>query len=399
MEKLIALLQDKLEPLCQKLQTQVFLRAIHDSFLGMAPISFVSAIVLIIKQFVELFGITNEALSDLCGLIYRLGLGAVSLYLVLFMAYHLCHYKKKDPLMTMALSVLGFVLVCIVPYGDLHLIDGRGILWAILIPIFVSRLYPYYNKKFSDLSFLPFLAETMIVVIFCLLYLLIRTYGTILEGYLACVIKPLDSFSDSFVFVLFVTVLLHVTWFLGMHDSAYAGILAPIREGHLSINGTAFLQGTALPYIFTTPFWVYFVILGGCGSLFPLVILLNFSRSKKLKDAGKVGLIPCLFNITEPLMFSVPIVANMTLFIPFVLVSALNAGVSYLAMGTGLINKAYALPSWNLPSFIGAYLSTGDLKAGLLVLGLLVMDGIIWYPFFKIHEKDILKTENNEIVN
>jgi len=30
---------------------------------------------------------------------------------------------------------------------------------------------------------------------------------------------------------------------------------------------------------------------------------------------------------------------------------------------------------------------------------LLVMDGIIWYPFFKIHEKDILKTENNEILN
>ncbi|MBR4485638.1 MAG: hypothetical protein IKO97_10560, partial [Erysipelotrichaceae bacterium] len=81
MEKLIALLQNKLEPLCQKLQTQVFLRAIHDSFLGMAPISSVSAIALIVKQFVELFGITNEALSDLCGLIYRLGLGAVSLYL------------------------------------------------------------------------------------------------------------------------------------------------------------------------------------------------------------------------------------------------------------------------------------------------------------------------------
>ena len=52
MEKLIALLQDKLEPLCQKLQTQVFLRAIHDSFLGMAPISFVSAIALIVKQFI-----------------------------------------------------------------------------------------------------------------------------------------------------------------------------------------------------------------------------------------------------------------------------------------------------------------------------------------------------------
>ena len=93
-------------------------------------------------------------------------------------------------------------------------------------------------------------------------------------------------------------------------------------------------------------------------------------------------------------MYSVPIVGNFHLFIPFVFVSVCNAIISYLCMSAGLIHKTYALLTWSLPSSAGAYLSTGDLKAGFLVIGLIVVDVLLWYPFFKTYENKLITEEN-----
>ena len=52
--------------------------------------------------------------------------------------------------------------------------------------------------------------------------------------------------------------------------------------------------------------------------------------------------------------------------------------------------------SWQMPSVIGAFLSTLDWTAPILIVVLIVLDGIIYYPFFKIYEKQLVKEENGE---
>ena len=84
------------------------------------------------------------------------------------------------------------------------------------------------------------------------------------------IVSPAFEASDSLGFTIIVTLLLHVFWFFGIHDAAFGGILGPIRDGNLSVNAAAKLAGEQLPYTFTTSFWVYFVIIGGCGSVLAL---------------------------------------------------------------------------------------------------------------------------------
>lgn len=52
--------------------------------------------------------------------------------------------------------------------------------------------------------------------------------------------------------------------------------------------------------------------------------------------------------------------------------------------------------SWNMPSVFGAFLSTMDIKALILVVVLIVLDGVIYYPFLKVQEKELLEVEEEE---
>ena len=64
--------------------------------------------------------------------------------------------------------------------------------------------------------------------------------------------------------------------------------------------------------------------------------------------------------------------------------------------GLGIIGKSFAMLSWNMPSVFGAFLSTMDIKALILVVALIVLDGVIYYPFLKVQEKELLEVEEEE---
>ena len=124
--------------------------------------------------------------------------------------------------------------------------------------------------------------------------------------------------------------------------------------------------------------------------------LLSQSKSKQLKTVGRVGLIPAFFNISEPIIFGVPLMLNPIFFIPFILTSTLNCFIAYLCTSLGIIGKSFAMLSWNMPSVFGAFLSTMDIKALILVVVLIVLDGVIYYPFLKVQEKELLEVEEEE---
>ena len=87
---------------------------------------------------------------------------------------------------------------------------------------------------------------------------------------------------------------------------------------------------------------------------------------------------------------------NPIFLIPFLFTSTMNAIIAYLCMSTGLIGRSFAMLSWNMPSVFGAFLSTMDWRAVVLVVLLIVLDIIIYYPFFKIQERQLVAIENEE---
>ena len=87
---------------------------------------------------------------------------------------------------------------------------------------------------------------------------------------------------------------------------------------------------------------------------------------------------------------------NPTMMIPFILVMPLNGVITYLCMSSGVVARTFANPSWNMFCPIGALISTMDVKALLLVVGLIALDTLIYFPFFKVYEKQKLEEERTE---
>ena len=135
----------------------------------------------------------------------------------------------------------------------------------------------------------------------------------------------------------------------------------------------------------------------GRGQHWGLAICLAFfSKSKYANTLGKTTIIPALFNINEPIIFGAPIVLNPILIIPFVISPLVLSIIAWIATSLGFVNRVVTLAPWTLPGPIGAYLATGgDWRAAVLNVILIIIAVLIYYPFFKIYDNNLLKEEGN----
>lgn len=154
----------------------------------------------------------------------------------------------------------------------------------------------------------------------------------------------------------------------------------------MSENLTAFQNGQPIPHIITQQFYDLWIAPGGTGALLGLVIfMLLRSRSQQMKQLGKIAAPGALFNISEPMVFGIPLVMNPYFFLPFILTPVLLVIVSYTAMATGLVAPpaGIALP-FTTPIFISGYLATGGHISGtVLQVVNLAISLVVYYPFFR----------------
>lgn len=412
-------------PIANKLSSQRHLKAIRDAFMSILPITLLGGVAAVISAAPVTENTTNGLLLAWAGFaqnnsfilswINALTLGGMAIYICLGITYYLSKHFKLDVFIPMILSTFGFMFLVIDPIElgwagktvEISYMDGKGLLPAIIIAILTVELYHYMRShNWGRISLPPSVPASLIevfaglvpaflvLVVDVVIWIIFNAMGTTFPGFIYTAIAPTLKAADSLGFTVIITLLVHVFWFFGIHDAALSGILGPIRDGNLSINATAQAAGQALPNVFTTPFWVYFVVIGGCGSVLALAIMLCISKSKQLKTIGRVGILPAFFGISEPIIFGVPLMLNPVYLIPFLLTSTLNAAISYILMEANIIGRTFAMLSWQMPSVFGAFLSTMDIKAMMLVLLLIVLDGIIYFPFFKANEKQCLKMES-----
>lgn len=315
------------------------------------------------------------------------------------------------------LGVCGFWMLVVEPQSlgwdgkvvEMSYMDGKGLIPAMVISIITADLYCFMRKReFGKISlpdtvppslsdvFASIVPGAVLMILYIAVYTIMNKMGTTFPKLIYGILSPSLSAMDNLGFTMIITLLVHVFWFFGIHDAALSGVLGPIRDGNLSLNAVAHAAGESLPTIFTTPFWVYFVVIGGCGSVLALTILLSMSKSKQLKAIGRLGAVPAFFGISEPVIFGLPLMLNPVFFVPFMTTSVLNGAIAFLAMSLGIVGKTYAMLSWQMPSIIGAFFSTMDWKAPVLIVLLVIMDGLIYFPFFKMYEKTMVKMENGE---
>ena len=121
------------------------------------------------------------------------------------------------------------------------------------------------------------------------------------------------------------------------------------------------------------------------------------SKSAHLRSIGKIGLVPSFFSIGEPIVYGVPMVVNPLFFIPLIFAPMANAIIAYLLLDFNLIHRIYLMAPWTTPAPIGAYLvSAGDIWAPVLSVSLIILDIIIYYPFFKMYERICVEKEQSK---
>jgi PTS system cellobiose-specific IIC component len=419
-----------ISPFANKLSQQRHLKATRDAFMSMLPITLFGSIPIVLKAapvtedtkngFILAWAGFAEKNGFLLNWISGVTLSAMSLYICLGITYYLCKHYKEDILRPLMFSIAGFLMLVLDPLKlgwegnevEISFMDGRGILMAIFVAIVTVEGYHYMRKKGVGRITMPdsvpaSLSETfaalvpgiILMTFFSILFILFRFLDTTAVKFLYEIMSPSFKAADSLPFTIISIFLIHLFWFFGIHDAALAGILGPIRDGNLSINAAEKLAGQDPTNIFTTPFWTYFVIIGGSGSVLALAFIMMRSKSKQIRTVGKVGFLPSIFGISEPIIFGTPLMLNPIFFLPFIFTSVFNGVVTYLCMYWGFVGKTFAVFSWQMPAPVGAFLSTMDWRALVLVGLLIVLNGIIYYPFLKIYEKNLVELENEAVLS
>lgn len=225
---------------------------------------------------------------------------------------------------------------------------------------------------------------------------MLQTTGQILPQLIGEALRPLIVASDTLTAVLISLFQCNLLWFVGIHGALIiTGIMNPFWLTYLFENQRALAAGEAvLPHIYLQGFWDFYLLIGGIGSTLPLVFMAMRSRSRQLKSVGKIGLLPSLFNINEPILFGFPVIMNPVFLLPFVFVPLINACIAWYLTQLGVLDRAVAMLPWSMPSPLGAaWSANGSWKNMCMCLFAFFNAWMLYRPFFKVYERQLMQLE------
>jgi PTS system cellobiose-specific IIC component len=231
-------------------------------------------------------------------------------------------------------------------------------------------------------SFFPMLACVFLI------WLIRHGLGFDIHQFIISQTQWMKDLGDTFAAMLIVNIFLHLFGVAGVHGiSVINAAMLPIWLQFLTANAEAHAQGAPLPYVTAFPFYQWFIWIGGAGATLAPTVRCLFSKNAHVKRIGRISIVPATFNINEPLLFGLPVVANPVLAIPFIVAPLACGTLAYFATATGLVGKAFIEAPWVMPCFLGAYLSTSDVKAVLLLAVNFAISYAIWAPFISAYER------------
>ena len=208
---------------------------------------------------------------------------------------------------------------------------------------------------------------------------------------------PLNSLGGS-VWSLVVLILVQMLlWFFGIHGSnVISGVITAVYLPMATANLEAYAASKALPNILCNTFYDTFSGIGGAGGTLSLcIVILLFAKSKQNKTMGKLGIIPGLFTINEPVVFGYPLIMNPLMAIPFILTPIVQTLVAYFSMYIGLVPRFTGVQvPWCMPIILKPLLA-GGWQAAILQVVCIFIGCLIWYPFFKVSDKQRYEQEQS----
>lgn len=425
-EKLQVFMEEKLLPIGIKISNQRHLGAIRNGMAFLIPITIIGGFSCLLASPPVPAGVTEgsnplyafllawqsfaNANSSALWVPYFMTTSILSVYTLLAVAYNLAKSYNLEPLSNSFGSLLIFLIVSrafdlktgAISTGMLGASYMFGAIVIAIVTVEVVRLFNKHNIVIHLPEAVPpnvaapfnvILPLVFNVVVFTLLNnLCISLSGGGITELVFTILTPLITASDTFIFVLFVTVLSLLFWFFGIHgDNLVGAVTGPIITANLAINTDLYAKGLPASKIYA----------GAVASVFAGWLIYNvlqflmafFCKSERLKSLVKVSVVPSLFNINEPCVFGIPTVLNIYLFIGTLIASVVNLSIYWFCASMNIIGKFIINIPWSTPGIFQAFLSTLDFKAVILWIVLFALDVVILLPFMKTYDKQLLQEE------
>ena len=426
-DKFNVFLEEKFMPVAAKLGNQKHIQAIRDGLILSMPLTIAGSIFLIlaflpISGYYEFMaGIFGDAWMGKVLYPVRATFDIMAIFGCIGVSYRLAEKNKVDCLSSVALALMTFMILTpfevsfmnnTVEAIPLMYTGSAGLFGAIISSIISVEIYSWFIRKNivikmpenvppavakSFVALIPTLA-LMIGTLIVRLILENTSLQNIHELLKVILTTPLKTLVGSWWGLAIITAIIQLFWIAGLHGSTIIlGMIGPVLGLLGDQNRLAYEVGAEIPNIIGGPFFDLFISIGGGGGTFALAFLLAFvSKSKQLKEIGKISVGAACFNINEPIIFGLPIVMNPYLIIPFFITPILTGFIGYFSIAIGILPKlpGISIP-WTTPPLISGYLgSIGSFRYVILQVILILIGMIIYLPFFKAFDKKILEEEN-----
>ena len=276
-----------------------------------------------------------------------------------------------------------------------------GMFVAIFVAVFVGIVMSAFGKFsfFKEESVIPdfvrawFDSMLPIGIVVVTVWVLVFIVNINLFNLIVSLFAPLSGIVESpFGFALMMFLF---TFLYSMGISSW--VLTPVFTPVLLAAITANINGASNLVTSTTIYSAY-LWWGGIGCTFPLVLMLMLSKSKRLKALGVASFPASVFNINEPVVFGA-IVWNPLLMLPMWLIGIV------LPLVTWFFTKVIAFAPipvvmfemWYTPMPIATWLTTGTITGILLFVINVAIATAIWFPFFKVYEKQEIEAEKSAV--
>ena len=422
MNKLIAFIE-KGKPFFEKLSRNIYLRAIRDGFIAGMPVILFSSIFILIAFVPNSWGFKwSDEVVALLMKPYSYSMGILALLLAGTTAKSLTDSVNRSMEKTNQINYMSTLLAAIV--GLLMLaadpIEGgfatgflgtKGLLSAFLAAFVTVAIYkvcvknnvtirmpdevpPNISQVFKDV--IPF---TLSVVSLYALDLLARHFvGASVAESIGKFFAPLFSAADGYLGITIIFGAFAFFWFVGIHGpSIVEPAIAAITYANAEVNLNLLQQGMHADKILTSGTQMFIVTMGGTGATLVVPFMFMWlTKSKRNRAIGRASVVPTFFGVNEPILFGAPLVLNPIFFIPFIFAPIANVWIFKFFIETLGMNSFTANLPWTTPAPLGLVLGTNfQVLSFILAALLIVVDVVIYYPFLKVYDEQILEEERS----
>ena len=422
MNKLIELIE-KGKPFFEKISRNKYLRAIRDGFIAGMPVILFSSIFILIafvpnswgfKWSDEVVGFLMKPYSYSMGILALLVAGTTAKSLTDSVNRSMEKTNQINYMSTLLAAIVGLLMLAADPIENglaTGFLGTKGLLSAFLAAFVTVAIYkvciknnvtirmpdevpPNISQVFKDV--IPF---TLSVVSLYALDLLARHFvGSSVAESIGKFFAPLFSAADGYLGITIIFGAFAFFWFVGIHGpSIVEPAIAAITYANAEVNLNLLQQGMHADKILTSGTQMFIVTMGGTGATLVVPFMFMWlTKSKRNRAIGRASVVPTFFGVNEPILFGAPLVLNPIFFIPFIFAPIANVWIFKFFIDTLGMNSFTANLPWTTPAPLGLVLGTNfQVLSFILAALLIVVDVVIYYPFLKVYDEQILEEERS----